>query len=603
MEHQQILIIFACCFGVCTLCQWIAWRVKLPAIIFLLLAGITGGPLLGVFQPDLLLGDLFSPFVSFSVAIILFEGALTLKFKELSGLERVVRNMLTFGLLLTWLVTAGSTYIFTEFGWELAFLFGAITVVTGPTVIAPLLRTVRPTASVASILRWEGIVIDPIGASLAVLVYEFIAAGGGRSAWGHTATTFGLILITGLLAGGICGYCYGLALRKHWLPEFLQNITTLGVVFVAYVLAESVQPESGLVAVTVLGMWLANMRGVDLTEILAFKESLSVLLISLLFLMLAARLDFASLRELGWSGILVFLVVQFVARPLNVLSSTMGSNLKPGERYLLSWIAPRGIVAAAISSLFALKLQEAGMSDAHLLTPLTFVIIIGTVLLQSLTARPLAQMLGVALPEPDGFLIVGANLVARTIGHALQESGVRVLLADNGYHRIGQARVEGLDTWLGNPISEQADRHMNLVGIGRMLALSPYETENQAAVMHYRDELGRAAVFSLRPYRENRSESMRAATHHRGNQLFREGVTFRYLASRIGSGAEIRKTRLTVQFSWEDFLALHNSEVEVLFFIDPKGRLIPVSEDSINPGADWSLISLFPADKEISKER
>ena len=591
------MIAIAASFTVCMFCQWLAWRVKLPAIIFLLLAGILSGPVFHILDPKEILGQLFYPFVSLSVAIILFEGSLTLRFREILGLTKVVRNMLSFGILITWLITTGSARYFIGISWELAFLFGAITVVTGPTVIAPLLRTVRPTTAVSNVLRWEGIVIDPIGASLAVLVYEFIISEGGQPGLQHTLVTFTQILASGLCTGAVCGFLLGTVLKKHWLPEFLRSFATLGVVFFSFVLANSLQLESGLVAVTVLGLWLGNMPDVDIEAILEFKENLSVLLISLLFLMLAAQLDVSALQEIGWAAALVFLVVQFVARPFNVMFSTLRSNLRFGERALLAWIAPRGIVAAAISSLFAIKLAEAGYADAQYLTPLTFTIIIGTVVIQSVTARPLAVWLGVAEPEPHGFLIIGANLVARRIARALKKSGVRVLLVDSGWDRIRMAKQEGLETHYGNPISEYSDYHMNLAGIGRMLALSPVESENIAAVMHYRNELGRNNVFILQSQLNNKvAEGKKLPVSKRGKILFGENVTYADLAYSLSSDGEIRTTKLTEQFTFEKFKRLHGDNALVLFLIDPKGRVHINGENGLPPSLPgWSLISLFSA--------
>lgn len=597
MNHQETLIIIASSFAVCTFCQWLAWRVKLPAIIFLLLAGILVGPVLQIFDPEQLMGELFFPFVSLSVAIILFEGSLTLKFREIPGLQSVVRNMLSFGLVITWLITTVAARFAIGISWELAFLFGAITVVTGPTVIAPLLRTVRPTAPVANILRWEGIVIDPIGASLAVLVYEFIISAGGQQAWGNTLLTFAGIIVVGVSIGVGCGYCFGLVLRNHWLPEFLQNVATLGLVFFSFVLADTLQAESGLVAVTVLGMWLANMPGVDLEEILEFKESLSVLLISLLFLMLAARLDIASLKEIGWAAVLVFLAVQFLARPLNVMFSTLGSQLSLPERYLLAWIAPRGIVAASIASLFAIKLEQIGFADARFLIPLTFTVIIGTVLLQSTTARPIARRLGVALPEPRGFLIVGANLVARKIAKALAENGVKVLLADTGLENIKQARSEGLDTYFGNPLSGHIDRYMHLAGIGRMLALSPYTSENIAALMHYRMELGRNSVYMLQSKRPDElSDKEEVPVENKGKVLFGSDITYGFLFDALTAGGEIRTSTFTEKFTYEMFVEQAGEQVVQLFVIDAKGRVIIRGDnDRVRPEPGWAMIALFPA--------
>lgn len=604
MQYEEILIVIAGSFVVCAFCQWLAWRVKMPAIIFLLLAGICGGPLLRVFDPELLMGPLFFPFISLSVAIILFEGSLTLKFKEILGLQKVVRNMLSYGLAVTWLITAVATHFAASVSWQIAFLFGAITVVTGPTVIAPLLRTVRPTAAVASILRWEGIVIDPIGASLSVLVYEFIISGGGGYAWNHTLLAFARIVFAGFCIGASGGYLFGLALKNHWIPEFLQNVATLALVFFTLVAADSLQPESGLVAVTVLGMWLANMPGVDLEAILEFKESLSVLLISLLFLMLSARLDLAALKAIFWTSLLVFMAVQFLARPLNVMISTLGSKLSMPERHLLAWIAPRGIVAAAISTLFALRLEQTGFVDARLLPPLTFAVIIGTVALQSATALPIARRLGVAEPEPHGFLIIGANLLARKIGKALADNGVRVLLADPGWEKISQARNEGLPTYLGNPISEHADRHMNLVGIGRMLALSPLEHVNVAAVMHYRMELGKNKVFVVlsRPEKEE-GDKMKLPPSRRGEVLFGRDVTYDQLDGLLAGGGEIRTTKITQRFTCEMYRDMHGDRVVPLFLIDPKGRVhVVTNSGTVCPEPGWTMISLFETRKSAAVE-
>ncbi|MDH4319146.1 MAG: sodium:proton antiporter, partial [Desulfobulbaceae bacterium] len=325
--NESIAITLAAIIVLGSLCQWAAWKVKLPAIIFLLLSGILAGPVFGLLQPDLLLGDLLFPFVSLSVAVILFEGSLTLRFREIKGMGRIVWNMVTYGMLITLIITTLVTHWAIGLSWNLSLLFGTISVVTGPTVIVPILRTVRPNAKIANILRWEGIVIDPIGASLAVLVYEFIIAGGDTEAWSHTLHAFGLIVAAGILLGLIGGYLFGLLLKHHLLPEYLHNITTLSLVFGAFTLSNILAHESGLVCVTVMGILLTNMKGVDIEEILDFKESLSILLISVLFILLAARMDFADFRELGINAVLVLLAIQFLARPLNIMASTFGSSL------------------------------------------------------------------------------------------------------------------------------------------------------------------------------------------------------------------------------------------------------------------------------------
>lgn len=601
MDHggiEHTVALFATIFVVSSLCQWLAWRVKLPAIIFLLLTGIIAGPMLQLVSPDEILGDLLFPFVSLSVAVILFEGSLTLKYREICGMQKVLRNMLTVGMCVTWAITTLATRWALGLEWELCFLFGAISVVTGPTVIAPMLRTVRPKASIANILRWEGIVIDPIGASLAVLVYEFIIAGGGQEAISSTVQTFGLIVLVGFVVGALGGYLFGLALRRHFIPEYLHNLCALALVFGTFSISNLVQAESGLVTVTVLGIWLANMPGVNMEEILDFKESLSVLLISLLFIILASRLDFVEFTQLGWSAVIVFLAIQFLARPLNIMISARGSSLSWPERHLLAWIAPRGIVAAAVAALFAMQLEHAGVAGASSLVPLTFLVIIGTVLLQSATARPIALWLGVAEPEPRGILFVGANRVARAVAKALQEHDFRVLLADAGWENISKSRMDGLPTYFGNPISDHADRHLDLVGIGHMFAMSRREEHNVNAVLHYRLDIGAEKVFALQIHAEDQiAEKWKVAEKDRGQTLFSTVVTYTELGEILDQGGQIKTTGLSDSFDYEQWQQQQQQRKSIaLFAIDRKGGLhIFGPEQKFTPQAEWQLISLVPA--------
>jgi len=586
--------------GLCGIaCQWLAWRVQLPAILFLLLAGILAGPQLGWLDPDALFGNLLFPIVSLGVAVILFEGSLTLRLEDIRGLEKVVRRLVSTGLLTTWIVTALVTHVVMDFPWELALLFGALVVVTGPTVIVPMLRTVRPNARIAEVLRWEGIVIDPIGALLAVLVYEFLVARGEGSALGHTLTTFGLILTAGLMAGALAGQVLGWLLRGHWLPDYLRSVATLVAVCAVFALSNLAQPESGLLAVTVMGMWMANMKRLPLEDVLGFKESLSVLLISVLFIVLAARLRFEQLEVLGWGAVWVLLAVQFVARPLKVAVATAGSSLTWRERALLAWIAPRGIIAAAVSALFAPRLEQMGFAHAELLIPLTFVIIVGTVVLQSATARPLARLLGVAEPAPRGLLIAGANPVARAVGLALNEAGFRVLLTDSYWEYVSAARRAGLNVYLGSLVSDEADRHLDLVGFGQMLALSPQSDLNRLAVLRYRPEFGRAGVYRLSdtPTPVGQSEPPKAV---HDQILFTTEATYAKLAGMLSKGAQVQAIGLSPDSGWEAFVEA-NPQALPLFAVDDRGRLsFAVAARKFEPGpkATVYVVNRPPTEQE-----
>jgi NhaP-type Na+/H+ or K+/H+ antiporter len=598
MITDKVLLIAAIVFtGI--LCQWAAWRVKLPAILFLLLAGIVVGPGLGLLDPDALFGDLLFPFISLSVALILFEGSLTLQYHQIVKLKTVVRNLVSVGMLITWLITATATRYALDFPWSLALLFGAITVVTGPTVIVPMLRTIRPKASVANVLRWEGIIIDPIGATLAVLVYEFILAASGGNAWGHTLMTFAIVVGLGLSLGAVTGYFYGLILRNQWLPEYLHNVTTLGVVFMVFALSNHLQHESGLFTVTVMGIWLANMKRVPVEELLHFKESLSVLLITILFLILSARLDADLFMSLGWRTVFIFLAIQFLARPISVLLSTAGSEMTWPERHLIAWIAPRGIVAAAVSATFAIKLEAVGLSQAELLVPLTFVVIIGTVVLQSSTAGLIAAWLGVSESDQKGILVVGANQLSLAIAKALNREGFRCLIVDSSWDKISKARMEGLNTYFGEPVSEHADRNLDLVGIGRMLALSPWSPENALACMRYRMEFGYNFVFSVQTSAEgNVTEDRKVSSLQRYQMLFKRDITYSSLSTLITKGWVLRKTLLTDTFGYEEYLRNYAEGIVLLFVITPEGELQFITPDgTFSPRSRWSVFSLVPPDE------
>ncbi|MBS7663544.1 sodium:proton antiporter [Pseudomonas lalucatii] len=597
MNEQQILFAFATIGASALACQWLAWRLRLPAILFLLVCGILAGPVLGWLDPQALFGSLLFPMVSMAVALILFEGSLTLHLSEWREIGTVVRRMVTVGALATWAVIAVATHYLLGFTWEMALLFGTLTLVTGPTVIVPMLRVVRPKASVANILRWEGIVIDPIGALLAVVVFSFIIASGEGEGWSQSLTTFAGVILCGSLFGVVGGWALGQVLRRQWLPDYLHNLAVLATVLGVFIASNEVMHESGLLAVTLMGMWLANMKGVDVRHILHFKENLSVLLISGLFILLAARLDLAALLALGPAVLLLLAIIQFVARPLNVALSTFGSSLNWRERALLAWISPRGIVAAAVSAIFAIRLSETGHAGAELLVPLTFAVIIGTVVLQSATARPLASLLKVAEPAPSGFLIVGANPVARTIGKALQQLGCRVLLTDSSWENIRAARMDNLPTYFGNPASQHAEAHLDLVGIGHLLALSPAGELNTLASMRFRHEFGHTRLFSLASGQESRrSDKHRASDEHRGRPLGSQPLTYPHAASRLAQGAELYSTTLTDSFTWSEYQALHGSRATLLFARDREGWVHVVTpQSSLRPQTGWTLVALIEA--------
>lgn len=580
------------------LSQWLAWRLKAPSILFLLVCGILAGPVLGLLDPDHLLGELLFPVVSLSVAVILFEGSLTLRFNQIRGTGSVLWRMLSLGLLVTWAVVAVAARGFAGLSWELAILFGAIMVVTGPTVIGPMLRAVRPNEKVSNLLRWEGVVIDPLGAVLALIVFDVLLAQRAAAPLGGSIFAVLGMLVAGAAAGCAAGQALGVALRRHWIPEYLHNVATLLLVLAVFALSDAVQSESGLVAVTAMGIWLGNMKDVRTDEILDFKASLTVLLISFLFILLAARLDAAALAAIGLPALLgLFLVVQFAARPLKILLSTWPGELSWRERGLLAWIAPRGIVAAAISSLFALRLEAAGFDGAERIVPLAFTVIIGTVVWQGLTAPALARRLGVAEPEPTGVLFVGGNPVSQAVARALHEAGFPVTVADGSWDNVRAARMAGLRTYYGNPVSAHADRLLDLTGIGHMLAMTHRDEQNSLACWKFQPEFGRRAVYSLRVTREKAGDDKRAiSSERRGRELFGEAVSFTILSTMLEQGAAFKRTKLTGSYSFEDLRQQQPGAVTLLAWSERRQLRFRTDDEPFQPGAGWTVLSLAPAE-------
>ncbi|MEX9941052.1 cation:proton antiporter [Providencia rettgeri] len=578
--------------------QWIAWVLKVPAILPLLILGIVLGPGIHFVKPDFLFGDLLFPIVSLSVAIILFEGALTLRKKEIQGLGSTVRNLVTVGMLVTFACISLACWWLLDLNPEMAALVGSVTVVTGPTVIAPLMRVVRPNAKINQLLRWEGIIIDPVGAIFTLLVFEFIVIKQKSMSYFHLFQTLGQTVIIGLVLGLVFGYLLGIALRRVWIPVYLQNFAVLAIVLAAFGISNTLAEESGLLAVTIMGILLANMRDVDISDILEFKEELSAILISALFIILAARLDIASLWSMGGQLILVLLIVQFVARPLCIAMSTIGSPLNLRDKLLLSWIAPRGIVAAAVSSLFALTLQRNDYPDADKLVTIVFAIIIGTVVFQSLTSKPIARLLGVQKKMPHGVLIVGANSVAQMLAKALIKLDLPVTVTDTSWEYYRQARMESIPAYYGAAWSEHAENYLDLSETAQVLALSPNRHQNALAVYHFSHIFGDDNVYAIRSTNAAKGGQKGESSRFRRNEvLFTPQTTYGKLSAMIAKGATIKSTRLNQNFGWVDYLE-KNPGIVPLFSVSDDKALNSLGSGH-TPTIPCTIISLVPKDNEL----
>ena len=542
------------------LAQWVAWKFKIPAILPLILIGLLVGPIAATYLSEdgskwiepiwngdkgLFPGDYLYYFVSLAISIILFEGGLTLKRNEIKNVGPVITKLITLGSAVTFFGAAIIAHYTFNLGWEISFLFSGLIIVTGPTVITPILRNIPLKKDISTVLKWEGILIDPIGALVAVLVFEFISVG-GESGFTKTALLeFGKILLFGTTFGFTFAHALAYAINKKLIPHYLLNVVSLSTVLLVFVESELFAHESGLLAVVVMGMVLGNSKLNNLKELLYFKESLSVLLISILFILLAANINMNQLLLLyTWKTAALFALVVFVLRPLAVFLSTINSRLKFNEKLFISWVGPRGIVAAGIASLFGSKLLKQGVEGAEYITPLVFMIVLGTVLLNATTARLFAKIVGVFLKSSNAILIVGASSPARLIAGFLKRKGKRVIIIDSNENFINQAIKEDLEALPVNIYDDDLRDNIELNDVGYLIAITGNDAVNTYALTNFSNEFGEHGAFRLASSLEvvNASEEERKAfftpndDYINLSEAFRENPTIKEIL--IGSKKE-----------------------------------------------------------------
>lgn len=589
LEHAVVVLPVIVALGIAA--QILASRLKIPAILPLLLTGFLVGPLLHFISPGTVLGSGLQTLTSLAVAVILFEGGLTLKFSDIAGHGRAVTRLISVGALVTWVLAAAGAHFITGLNWGVAALFGALVIVTGPTVIAPLLQNVRPNARVGGVLRWEGILIDPVGVLAAAIAFEWVRSASGGEALTATLVHLAGYVGVGTLFGALMGLALVWALRREVIPDHLVNPAVLAWVLLAFGLTDIFVPESGLLAVTIMGMMAANMNVPRLNELLHFKEEVVVILLSTIFVALAANVPEASLRAVFQPGpLLLLLFMLLVVRPASVFISTVGSNLSVKERAFISYIGPRGIVAAAVSALFASRLTELGVAGGDQLLTLVFTVIVGTVVLASLTAKPVARALGVAEAEPDGFLVVGAHPWAREIAQALQAEEVGVILADTNRANVTQAKVDGLAAHYGSLLSEAADR-LPLEGIGNLLALTPSDEANTLSARKYEKAFGRTHAFQLQPGGENRRTQMKDG--YTATSAFAGAPTFTQLQDLYEAGARVKRTHLTDTYGLAEYLRdLPENAVLLLYGREGRFQVATALPDAAPAGS--VMVALVP---------
>ncbi|ASV30256.1 cation:proton antiporter [Maribacter cobaltidurans] len=554
--------------------QWVAWRFKLPAILPLILIGLIVGPLSTLYTADgskliepmwngekgLFPGEGLFYFVSLAISIILFEGGLTLKRSEIRNVGPVITKLITLGSIVTFFAAAVAAYFIFGLSWQVSFLFSSLIIVTGPTVITPILRNIPLKKDVSAVLKWEGILIDPIGALAAVLVFEFISVGEGQAYTQTALVEFGKILLFGFTFGFTFAHALAFVIKKNFIPHYLLNVVSLSVVLLVFVESDVFAHESGLLAVVVMGMVLGNIDLPNIKELLYFKESLSILLISILFILLAANIDLADLELIyNWKTVALFASIIFIIRPLGVFLSAMGSNLKLNEKLFISWVGPRGIVAAGIASLFGSKLISRGEPGAEYITPLVFMIVLGTVLLNATTARLFAKTVGVFLKKSEGILILGASKVSRLIGEYLQKNNRHVVLVDNNQTNITKAKNVGLEAFVANIYSDSLTDNIELNDIGYLMALTGNSDINKYAISKFEKQFGENGSFRLVD-----AEEMNDPENNPKEGLFSHTDDFIKLTETARKNPVIREIEVNDTEHYEGLIEITKADTDVI---------------------------------------
>lgn len=570
MENQALVFALIGILGIGA--QWIAWRTGWPAIALMLAAGVIAGPMTRLIVPDQIFGELLEPMISVAVALILFEGGLSLNFRELRKTEGAVTRLMMIGIPLGWVLGAFACYYIAGLVWPVAILFAGILVVTGPTVVIPLLRQSNIAARPRAILKWEAIVNDPFGALCAVITYEYLR----RVDEGGTLLSVVAALLGAAVVSGLIGYAMARAIawafpRGH-VPEYLKAPVLLVAVISTFVLSNLVQQETGLLAVTVMGVAVANMRLDSLRDIHPFKENITVLLISGVFVLLSASLDFDVLRLFEWRFAAFLFALLFLVRPATVLIALAFSKIPWNERLLVAWIAPRGVVAVAVSGLFALRLDQLGYGNGNILVTLSFAVVVATIVAHGFSIRFVARWLKVTGATQKGLLIVGSTPWSISLARQIQSLGLPVMIADSSWQRLSAVRQAGIDAYHGEILAETTEERLDLTRFQVLAATTDNEAYNALVCSEFAHDIGRDSVYQLGGSGDDEDHrSLPEAL--RGRAMFTAGHGVEDILQREAAGWTFRKTRISEQFNFEDARSTLPDEADMLLVLRKDGRI------------------------------
>ncbi|ALS98141.1 cation:proton antiporter [Lacimicrobium alkaliphilum] len=602
--HIATLVLIILSAGIAS--QWLAAQLRLPAIVVLIASGVMLGPVTGVIELGLSQTEL-TELIGLGVAIILFEGGMDLKLSEFRRMGHGIRRLTILGPPLGWLFGGLAAHYIAGLSWPVAWVLGAILVVTGPTVILPLLRQAKLNQESASLLKWEGIVNDPIGVLLAVLTFQYFTL--ADTGLVQTLTGMGAAIFAAALFGGLGGWLTGWLYRRGSVPVHLKAPMLMVLVLIAYWASNLIQHEAGLLTVTVMGVVIGNMNLVERESLQHFKENLTVILLSVLFIIIPSQLKFSQLDEINWQVLAFVLVVLLIIRPLTIFLATLGGAIRKQDKLLLAWIAPRGIVAAASAGIFGPALVSAGYADAEKLLPIVFLIIIVTVLAHGLTLGNLARKLGLAAQSENGLLIIGASRWTQVLAQALKKLNIDVLVADGAYHRLKALRMDGIKIYYGEILSEHAHHELEIEHLSHLLAATDNDYYNALVCKAQGKEFGHHRTFQFAIHKESNQAQKRLSLQQRGYGAFNPDATFEALHQWLDDGWTMQTTKLSESFDFEKLkerLGEPGSEWLLVGGLSPQGKLwLQTAERSIklNPGTTLLYFAPKNMEKELKNQK